>query len=200
MARPREFDVGEVLDAAMQVFWEHGFEATSMTDLTVVTGLHKGSLYKAFDDKHGLFMATLGRYLDERVNAQRTLMEAAQSPCAGIRAMLIEAVAVASQAQRIQQGNRYGRGCFAVNSVVELTPHDPEVAKRLDTHIRRTIERLTEAVAAGQAQGEFRQDADADELGQWLLVVLIGLLAGLRGPLDSRAATRLVDLSLRLME
>ncbi|MCP5045447.1 MAG: TetR/AcrR family transcriptional regulator, partial [bacterium] len=188
-----------VLDAAMQAFWERGFEATSMTDLMAATGLHKGSLYKAFEDKHGLFMATLGRYLDERADAQRTLMEAAQSPRAGIREVLVEAVAVGSQAQRMQRGDRYGRGCFAVNSVVELTPHDREVAKHLDTHIRRTIERLTEAVAAGQAQSEFRRDVDAGELGQWLLVVLTGLLASLRGPLDARAATRLVDLSLRLM-
>ena len=64
MARPREFDMDEALDAAISTFWTQGYEATSMTDLMEATGLHKGSLYKAFDDKHDLFMKSLSRYLD----------------------------------------------------------------------------------------------------------------------------------------
>ena len=59
VGRPRQFDEGEVLDAAMQAFWANGYEATSMADLMSVTGLHKGSLYQAFGDKHRLFVASL---------------------------------------------------------------------------------------------------------------------------------------------
>ena len=65
MAGPREFDMDEALDAAMSVFWEKGYEGTSMADLMAATGLHKGSIYKAFTDKHDLFVKALKRYLNQ---------------------------------------------------------------------------------------------------------------------------------------
>ena len=71
MARPREFDMDQALDAAMSTFWAQGYEATSMTDLVEATGLQKGSLYKAFDDKHDLFMKSLSRYLDGAYTAMK---------------------------------------------------------------------------------------------------------------------------------
>ena len=63
VGRPRQFDEEQVLDAAMKAFWANGYEATSLADLVSVTGLHKGSLYQAFGDKHSLFVQTLNRYL-----------------------------------------------------------------------------------------------------------------------------------------
>ena len=62
MARPHEFDMDVALDATMSAFWTKGYDATSMTDLVRATGLQKGSIYKAFDDKHDLFMKSLTRY------------------------------------------------------------------------------------------------------------------------------------------
>ena len=56
VGRPREFDEATVLVAAMEAFWRHGYEATSLADLCRYTGLNKGSLYQAFGDKHQLFM------------------------------------------------------------------------------------------------------------------------------------------------
>lgn len=54
VGRPRQFDEEQVLDAAMKAFWAKGYESTSLADLVEVTGLHKGSLYQAFGDKHTL--------------------------------------------------------------------------------------------------------------------------------------------------
>ena len=62
MARPREFDVDEALQAATEVFWDRGFEATSLADLMEATGLHKGSIYKAFGSKHEFFTRALTQY------------------------------------------------------------------------------------------------------------------------------------------
>lgn len=62
MARQREFDEDKVLDAAMQLFWEKGFEATSLSDLTSRMGIQRPSLYSAFGDKKGLFEAALRKY------------------------------------------------------------------------------------------------------------------------------------------
>ena len=65
VGRPRQFDEDLALDSAMQAFWAKGYEATSLADLMAATGLHKGSLYQAFGDKHSLFIRALNRYLEE---------------------------------------------------------------------------------------------------------------------------------------
>jgi AcrR family transcriptional regulator len=62
MARPREFDEDDVLERALHVFWDKGFEAASLADLQEATGLTKSSLYKAFESKEGLFRRVLDRY------------------------------------------------------------------------------------------------------------------------------------------
>src|SRR5579871_5573106 len=62
MARPREFDEGEVLDRALATFWEHGYEGTSIDDLVTATGLGRASLYGAFGDKERIFEKVLERY------------------------------------------------------------------------------------------------------------------------------------------
>ncbi|HRV92857.1 MAG TPA: helix-turn-helix domain-containing protein, partial [Anaerolineae bacterium] len=59
MARPREFDENEVLDKAMDLFWQKGYEATSIQELLTAMGISRGSLYDAFGDKHALFLAVL---------------------------------------------------------------------------------------------------------------------------------------------
>ena len=87
VGRPREFDEEQVLDAAMKAFWAKGYEATSLADLVSVTGLHKGSLYQAFGDKHSLFIQTLNRYLQNVRQHKNQMLEAAETPIGGIRAV-----------------------------------------------------------------------------------------------------------------
>ncbi|MBN3766116.1 TetR/AcrR family transcriptional regulator [Burkholderia sp. Ac-20365] len=62
MARPREFDEDYVIGQALHVFWEKGYDSTSLADLQQVTGLTKSSLYKAFESKEGLFRRVVERY------------------------------------------------------------------------------------------------------------------------------------------
>ncbi len=62
MARPRSFDPDEALDLARDVFWQQGFQGTSLDDITAATGLAKPSLYAAFGDKNALFLKVLERY------------------------------------------------------------------------------------------------------------------------------------------
>ena len=84
MARPREFDIEEVLTTALDVFWAHGYDATSMSDLMEATGLAKGSLYKGYGDKKSLFMRALDSYLS---SANAGLSEAAASGESGREAL-----------------------------------------------------------------------------------------------------------------
>src|SRR5918995_3102443 len=62
MGRPREFDEDKALAKIMDVFWEKGFEGTSMSDLETATGLRKGSLYAAFGDKRAMYRKSVALY------------------------------------------------------------------------------------------------------------------------------------------
>lgn len=62
MARPREFDMDDLLETVMLIFWEHGLQATSMRQIEAATGVKQVSLYNAFGDKEGLFIAVMNRY------------------------------------------------------------------------------------------------------------------------------------------
>ena len=67
MARPREFDEGAVLDAAVLCFWKQGYEATSVRDLVAHTGITAASLYNAFGDKRALYEKALDHYVEESI-------------------------------------------------------------------------------------------------------------------------------------
>jgi len=169
MARPREFEIDEVLDAAMNAFWTKGYEATSMADLMEAMNLKKGSIYKAFADKHDLFSKALEHYLAGMDKQMRLMIEAAASPRAGIEAWLRQGVEMC-------QGQGVKRGCLALNTAVELGPHDDSVAAILRNHHKRMLRMLSETIAHGQEQGQFRSDLEAGQLAQMLLIFGAGML------------------------
>jgi len=62
MARPREFDANDALEQAMQVFWDQGYQSTSLNALTRAMGISKSSFYEAFGSKHELYLSALEHY------------------------------------------------------------------------------------------------------------------------------------------
>ena len=85
MGRPREFDEGEFLEAAAEVFWAKGYRATSTRDLTESTGLTSASMYNAFDDKRALYLGALAQYLDRTLRRRRSSMQSAGDGVVGLR-------------------------------------------------------------------------------------------------------------------
>jgi AcrR family transcriptional regulator len=75
MGRPREFDLDEALDRAMEVFWRKGYEGTSIPDLTEAMGINRPSLYAAFGNKESLFGKVLDRYAEKSGNHVREALE-----------------------------------------------------------------------------------------------------------------------------
>ncbi|MCU0570937.1 MAG: TetR/AcrR family transcriptional regulator [Oculatellaceae cyanobacterium Prado106] len=170
MARLREFDTEEVLEAVINAFWERGYEATSLADLMEVTGLQKGSIYKAFGDKRSLFIQALQAYLDRVYSFSRKALTQSdpQQAIADWLQMLADTT----------PGNN--KGCFAVNSLIEMAPHDAEIAKLLEWQFERLGQLLEKAIAKGQKSGVFRRDLSAQALRQLLLITANGTLAASR--------------------
>lgn len=186
MARLREFDTEAALDSAMQAFWLRGYEATSLADLMAATGLKKGSIYKAFKDKHSLFILALRRYLEQSNVHHRQYLEEATSPKAGISQWMHSIIE-----QRGHDPSR--RGCFMLNSVVELAPHDETVNQLLSAHIERVQTLLSRAIAQGQTLGEFRTDIPAQDLSALLLNLLHGIVTRSKGPIALKDLQKQAD-------
>ena len=182
VGRPREFDVDEVLDAAMKAFWAKGYETTSLADLVSVTGLHKGSLYQAFGDKHSLFVQTLNRYLQNIRHHKNQVLDAAETPLAGIRAVLHGFIDMA------EADSDCPKGCMAVNTLVETAPHDPEVQQIMSDHKKgmkaSMIKRLTDA----QAHGELSAEKSPEMICSLLMIFMDGLATTAKGPMTPEQA------------
>lgn len=172
MARLREFDTDEVMEAVINAFWNRGYEATSLTDLMAATGLQKGSIYKAFGDKRSLFLKALQSYLDRVYSLSLQTLDEPNSEQALSTwfQLLLDSAARPSEA----------KGCFALNSLIEMAPHDPDVARMLEYQHSRIGKLLERAIAQGQKDGVFRRDLSAQQLQQVLLVVANGALASSR--------------------
>ncbi|MGO4272706.1 TetR/AcrR family transcriptional regulator, partial [Paenibacillus sp. TAF58] len=117
MARIREFDEQKALDAAMHVFWEKGFEATSLSDLTSKMGIQRPSIYSAFGDKKELFEAALRKYTQFHASNVRARLQKKSSIKEAFRSYFGSVVA-----EGYEEGPN--RGCFCLNTMVELAPHD----------------------------------------------------------------------------
>src|SRR5262245_22814670 len=165
MARPRTFEIDEALDSAIEVFWDHGYEATSMADLMEAMGLQKGSIYKAWKDKRTLFLAALRRYLDQGYTGLQALAQG--EPQAALAALFEHFTTACTQSKR---------GCFAMNTTVELGPHDVRAVKLLAANHARVIDLFADVIRRGQEARVFRTDRRAKDLAQFVFLVITGML------------------------
>lgn len=193
MGRPREFDETEALSSAMRVFWLKGYEATSMKDLMEAMGLHKGSIYKAFGDKHQLFMSALGHYMRQGGEGMMRAFDEAPTPKDAIRSFLTMSLRQCACGPTV-------KGCFMMNSVVELGPHDETVRSFIESFMQRTKDKLSELIAKGQAMGQFRTDREPVEIAEYLMFVKAGILTGSKVRLESQDPFRVVELALSAIE
>ncbi len=187
MARPREFDMDEALDAAMETFWTHGYKATSMTDLTKAMGLKKGSIYQAFGDKHSLFLKAFQRYTNNFYKAVKDVFAESPSPTAGMERFIEELLFDAATDQKIC------RGCFFVNALVELASHDPDVGQIVKGG-REALETLFESVIKeGQDLGEFDKSHKASEMAATVSIFMYGIMADYKSSTCKDRAARLAS-------
>ncbi|NOU79923.1 TetR family transcriptional regulator [Paenibacillus sp. LMG 31459] len=186
MARQREFDEDKVLDAAMELFWEKGFEATSLSDLTSRMGIQRPSLYSAFGDKKGLFEAALRKYTSAHAASIRGKLQTNSSVKEAFRSFFENLVAK-------EYGEDPNWGCFCLNSMVELAPHDEKFAILTREHQMYLSVIFQETVERGLRSGELDPGINAKSLAQTLVISLIGLTVFMK----SRPERTFVDNSVR---
>ena len=167
MARTKEFDEAEVLDRAVELFHARGFAHTSFSDLVESLGISRQSLYDTYGDKHTLFQTALRRYMDRAVSGVQRKLE---SPGA-IREVLVDLF----DALIIGACDEDASGCFMVNSMVELTPHDADTRTLAHAYARKIESLLASRLSAAQRKGELSRSKDPVVLARFFFQTILGI-------------------------
>lgn len=153
MARIEEFDKENVLKQAMNVFWEKGYNGTSMQDLVDATGLNRSSIYNSFGSKLELYQNTLRHYQkDGNSRFQKALVKANDS---------VEAIRLIFEGflPEIMDDSK-GKGCFWMNCKAEMGNQDENIQKWLLDTQAYTLSLFQGLVEDGQEQGIINLDQD----------------------------------------
>jgi TetR/AcrR family transcriptional repressor of nem operon len=142
MARPREFDEHQVIEKLMTVFWDKGYEATTMQDLVKASGLLKGSLYGAFGDKQALYLAALKHYNRTRIQAGIDMLNGEGRPRQKIARLFDNVI------ESTKRG-LFAGGCLLCNASLEKAVSDKQVKAEIKTTIRRLKVAIMDALKAG---------------------------------------------------
>ena len=192
MPRAKEFDEAEVLDQALELFRARGFKHTSFADLVGELGVSRQSLYDTYGDKQTLYQTALRRYLDRALDGIRRKLED-PAPIRTVLTALFDGIVAGS----CSNGSP---GCFMVNSMVELSPHDADTRALAQMHAREIEGLLTTRLSAAQRKGEIAKSKDPVALARFLYHTLLGLSVASRALGDREGLKQTVRLALQVLD
>ncbi len=167
MSRNREFDPKAALEKAMMVFWQKGYDETSIDDLVEATGVSRYGLYGEFGNKRGLFLASLDHYQETAVREYFGIVEQPGAGLREIRTYCNKLVDVYSQP--------VGKlGCLVCNTATDVAPHDKGVEKKVKAAIVRMTSGFGTALMNSKERGELRSDLDVHQAADFLTGTLLG--------------------------
>lgn len=193
MSRAKTFDQHEVLTKAMETFWLHGYEKSSMRLLVQNMGINRASLYDTFGDKRSLFIAAIAHY-------NQTIIEKA--------IVRLEQPQVTKQAivdffeQQINQAieDDYRRGCLTVNSAIEASRMDAGILTCVNHNLQRIEQAFHHALQNAQNNHEISDRLNLDTLAHYLTCSLQGLCVTFRVNPDPDLLRDTVQVILSVLE
>lgn len=192
MARPKQFDPEQALSKAIEVFWQQGYEATSVQDLVDHMGINRGSLYETFGDKRALFLLALNQYSAKHVCNWCGVLDDSKAPLVAIRKVFKMVVEGASGGSC--------KGCFIANSAVELGPHDREVATRVKQALAQMEESFYKALVRARDTGGLEYRHNPRALARYLTGILEGLNVILKARPEPKVLQDIVRVGLSILE
>ncbi|MEU0463538.1 TetR/AcrR family transcriptional regulator [Amycolatopsis sp. NPDC006131] len=188
MARSRQFDEGEVVARATELFHRRGYHATSTRDLGEALALNPSSLYRTFGDKHALFLRALDHYQASESARCTAALEDDRPVRLVLRDWLYSMVEPADVP-----------GCLVIHTATELGTDDPETSRRVDAAFEGTIAAIAALLRRGIAAGELAADLDAEATADLLFTTLAGLRVRHRAGHDPQRLRAAVDQALRVL-
>jgi len=164
----KNFNVDQARQKAMEVFWSHGYEATSIQDLLDATGIQRGSFYDTFTSKRQLLLDALKQY---DATKRRVFLDEARRAGSPKERITWFFKTVAEEA--ICPTGR--RGCFVVNCALEVAPRDPEVADIVNRYFGEIEVFFRSAIEEGRKTREIPQRVQPGMTSRALLGLLLGI-------------------------
>lgn len=192
MARQKEFNQQEALSKAMETFWQHGYEGTSIQDLVKSMGINRGSLYDTFGDKHSLYLSAIAHY-DETI--VQKIVNRLEAPHASKQAIIDYFNDLVERALDDQTCC----GCFMTNAVVELCPQDTEAAQRIQTNLQRIENAFYQALQRAAIKGEIKSK-NPQALAHYLTCLLQGLRVTAKVSPQRDVLNNIVQVGLSILE
>ncbi len=189
MSRPREFDVDHAVDAALQVFWQKGYEGTSLTALTDALGINRPSLYAAFGSKEALFLRAVDRYVAGPAAPVSAAMEADAARDVAFRMMRFYADATG-------QPDR-PRGCLLVQGALACGEESESVKQALTDRRHLGEAALVSRFERARRDGDLPKDARPADLARYVWTVCHGLAVQAAGGATREQLRRVVDIAMR---
>jgi TetR/AcrR family transcriptional repressor of nem operon len=182
VARLKEFDETRALDAAVDCFWQRGYGATSVRDLTDAMGIGGPSLYNAYGDKRALFRRSLERYANRSMRERIARLEARHQPKQAIRAFIAEIID-----RSLKDPDR--RGCLLINSALDVAPHDAEIGVVVAGYLDEIRAFFRRNLEAARRSGGLPRTLDTEQVAGHLL----GVVAGIRVLARTGAKRRVLE-------
>ena len=193
MPRPKEFNPDEALNKAMQVFWHKGYEATSMEDLLTAMDLNRGSLYDTFGDKRQLFLKVMDLYCTTFVGPKFSLLDQPDPALPTLRRFINGMIEGGlADPQR--------RGCFISNTVMELSPHEKEIAGRLRHALKIAEDTFFKVLARAKQQGELKDDKDPRALARFLTTMMQGTIVMIKAGVSADVVKQTAETALSMLD
>lgn len=179
MSRPKSFSEERVLEKALDVFWQRGYNGVGLTELLSEMGIARQSLYDTFGNKRQLFIRTIEYYRDTRLVSALALLERDGSPTQNVRDVVrfFKQLALDKRA----------RGCFVANTLVELGSQDSEIRELLAETLGLLEKRVTKALEGARRAGELPKGRSPRAIARALTNALIGM--AVTGKLGQSKAT-----------
>lgn len=187
--RPLSFDRDAALHQAMLLFWRHGYEATSLSDLTAAMGVTAPSIYAAYGDKKGLFLEAVERYRSGPVTSDSIIDAAPTARDAAWDLMRMAAIGFT--------GDGTPPGCLLASSAISCSAAAHDVQNHL-AGIRRGIEeRLRSKIAEAVETGDMTRGTDPEILAAHVMSVIQGMSTLARDGASREKLIRVAELALR---
>src|SRR5260370_33636294 len=182
MARPMEFDRGEAVARAVNVFWDHGYGTISANDLANEMGIAKSSLYNTFGSKLELLQEAVGYYTHLKTVALHRV-GGGGNVLAELRKLLLD----------IAKNNDDGKGCLLVNTAVELGRHETDVSRITRAGVSAMAATFEAVIVAGQRAGQINGELHAADRALTLVAGIAGLRVLVQTGFTSRQLKPYVD-------
>jgi AcrR family transcriptional regulator len=189
LGRPRAFDTDKALDRALTVFWNKGYEGTSLTDLTRAMRINRPSLYSAFGNKEALFRKVLDRYVE--------------GPAAYVREALREPTSrevvgrLLSGTIELLTDSQNPRGCLMVQGALACGEAAGTIRKELAARRMAAEVAFRQRFERARAEGDLRDDADPADLARYVATLIQGMSVQAAGGAGGEELRRIAELVLR---